>query len=225
MAVANQEGTSMTESSPRPPGRWSNVAPLLGVLFVVFVVASIVAGSTPSGSAAPAKILHFYQTHQHQEDASAFLAAPAVVFGLFWFAYLRNWLQRRDVHERWGAVAFVGGVLFAVVGGVATGIELALVDTPKNLTASTATALNFIEADVPFILASMAFGVMAIATGIAVVKSQYLPTWLGWVSLVLGIAGVLPVGDFLALPAIGVWVLLVTGVMWFRTDPEGKLAP
>jgi hypothetical protein len=214
-----------TGSPPQAPGRWSNVAPLLGLLFVVFVVASVVAGSTPSTSESPAKILHFFQTHQHQEEVSAFLAAPAVVFGIFWFAYLRNWLQRRDVHERWGAISFVGGILFAVVGGIATGVELALVDTPKNLTASTATSLNFLEGDVPFILASMALGVMAIAAGIAMVQSQYLPTWLGRVSLVVGVLAVLPFGDFLALPAIGVWVLLVTGVMWFRTDPEGKLGP
>ncbi len=216
--------TSVTDRPPHVAGRWSKVAPLLGLLFVVLVVASIVLGNTPSTSTSPAKVLRYYQTHQNQEQASAFLAAAAVVVGLFWFAYLRNWLQRRDVHERWGAVAFAGGVLFAVVGGIATGVELALVDTPKYLTPSTAAALNFLEGDIPFILASMAFGTMAIAAGIAMIKSRYLPTWLGWVSLVMGILGVLPVGDFAALPAIGVWVLLVTGVMWFRTDPEGKLA-
>jgi hypothetical protein len=70
----------------------------------------------------------------------------------------------------------------------------------------------------------MAFGAMAIATGVAALKSQYLPTWLGWFSLVLGIIGVLPIGDFFALPAVGVWVLVVAGVMWFRSDPDGALA-
>jgi hypothetical protein len=204
--------------------RWSKVAPPLGLLFVVLVLGSVGFGNTPSTSKSPAAVLAFYRAHQGREYTSAFLAAPAVVVGLFWFAYLRNWLQRRDVNERWGAVAFVGGILFAVVGGIAVGVELALVDTPKYLTPDTAAALNFLESDVPFILASMALGVMAIATGIAAVKNQYLPTWLGWFSLVLGIIAVLPVGDFIALPAIGVWVLLVAGVMWFRKDPEGAIA-
>jgi hypothetical protein len=193
-------------------------------LFVVLVVASVISGNTPSSSESPAKILHFYQTHKNQEYASAFLAAPAVVAGLFWFAYLRNWLQRRDVHERWGAIAFSGGILFAVVGGLAVGVELALVDTTKNLTASTAAALNFLGNDLPFIVASMAFGVMAIAAGIAMVKSRYLPTWLGRVSIIAGVLGVLPFADFAALPAIGVWVLLVSAVMWFRVDLEGSLS-
>ena len=74
-------------------------------------------------------------------------------------------------------------------------------------------------------LASMAFGVMAIAAGVAILKSTLLPTWLGWVSLVLGILGVLPFGDFFALPAIGVWTLILVGVIWFRSDPDGTLAP
>ena len=83
--------------------------------------------------------------------------------------------------------------------------------------------MNFLQGDVPFILASIAFGLTAIAAGIAMIKSRYLPTWLGWFSLVVGILGVLPVGDFAALPAIGIWNLLVIAVMWFRTDPEGSL--
>ena len=69
----------------------------------------------------------------------------------------------------------------------------------------------------------MAFGVMAIAAGVAMLKSALLPTWLGWVSLVLGILGVVPVGDFFALPAIGIWTLIVAGVVYFRVDPDGAL--
>ncbi len=213
-----------TDATHGPTTRWSNVAPLLGLLFIVLVVGSVAFGNTPNTSKSPAAVLAFYNANHGREYTSAFLAAPAVVIGLFWFAYLRNWLQRGDVNERWGSIAFVGGILFAVVGGIAVGIELALVDTPKYLTPDTAAALNFLESDVPFIISSMAFGVMAIATGIAALKSQYLPTWLGWLSLVLGIIAVLPIGDFFALPGIGVWVLLVAGVMWFRKDPEGVLA-
>ena len=69
-------------------------------------------------------------------------------------------------------------------------------------------------------LASMAFGVMAIAAGVAMLKSALLPRWLGWVSLSSGILGVVPVGDFFALPAIGVWTLIVAGVVYFRPGPR-----
>jgi hypothetical protein len=221
MAVEAERYTSQT----RPAGRWSTVAPLLGLLFVVLVIGSVTFGNTPATSKSPAVVLAFYKAHRSREYVSAFIGAPAVVVGLFWFAYLRQWLQRRDVNERWGAVAFAGGILFAVLGGIAVGLELALVDTPKYLTPDTAAALNFLESDVPLILASMALGVIAIAAGIAALKTQYLPTWVGWVSLVVGVIAVAPVGDFISLPAIGVWVLFICAVMWFRDDPDGTLAP
>jgi hypothetical protein len=214
-------------SPSQAPGRWSRIAPLFGVLFVAFVLASVlVGGNTPATNASPVSILHYYRTHKHQVGISALLIPPAVVFGLIWFSYLRNWLQRRDVDPRWGILTFAGGVLFAVSGGIAGGVLIALNDALDHLTLSSAQTLNYLQSeDMTSILGSMAFGLMAIAAGVAILKSAVLPTWLGWVSLVLGILGLLPVGDFFALPAIGVWTLILVGVIWFRSDPDGPLVP
>jgi hypothetical protein len=215
---------SVTDGPSQVPGRWSKIAPLFGLLFVVFVVASIVVANVPASNASPVSILHYYRTHKNQVVISALLIPPAVVFGLIWFSYLRTWLQRRDVDHRWGTITFAGGILFAVTGGSVGGVLISLGDAPDHLTLSSAQTLNFLQNDLPSMLGSMAFGVMAVAAGVAILKSALLPTWLGWVSLVLGILGVLPVGDFFALPAIGIWTLIVVGVIWFRTDPDGSLA-
>ncbi len=215
--------SAVMDSPSQTPGRWSKLAPLLAVLFVAFVVASVVVTNAPKSDASPASILNFYQTHKNQTSISAVLIAPAVVFGLFWFSYLRTWLQRRDVDHRWGTLTLAGGIVFAATGGVAGGVLAALGDSPDHLTLSSAQTLNYLQNDLPAILASAAFGVMAISAGIAMLKSARLPTWLGWVSLILGILGVLPVGDFFALPAVGVWTLLVAGVVYFRADPDGAL--
>jgi hypothetical protein len=213
-------------SPSQAPGRWSKIAPLFGLLFVLFVLASVlVGGNTPATNASQVSILHYYRTHKHQVGISALLIPPAVVFGLIWFSYLRNWLQRRDVDPRWGILTFAGGVLFAVTGGIAGGVLIALNDAPDHLTLSSAQTLNYLQSDMTSILGSMAFGLMAIAAGVAILKSAVLPTWLGWVSLVLGILGLLPFGDFFALPAIGVWTLILVGVIWFRSDPDGTLTP
>lgn len=214
---------AVLDNSPQGPGRWSKNAPLFAVLFVAFVVASIFITNPPASDASPISILHFYRTHKNQVSISAILIPPAVVFGLIWFSYLRSWLQRRDVDHRWGTLTFAGGILFAATGGVAGGALAALGDSPEHLTLSSAQTLNYLQNDLPAILSSMAFGVMAISAGIAMLKSVVLPRWLGWVSVILGILGVLPVGDFFALPAIGVWTLIVAGVVYFRTDPDGPL--
>ena len=94
------------------------------------------------------------------------------------------------------------------------GLLAALGDSPDHLTLSSAQTLNYLQNDLPAILGSMAFGVMAISAGIAMLKSAVLPKWLGWVSLILGILGVVPVGDFFALPAIGVWTLIAAGFLF-----------
>jgi hypothetical protein len=213
----------LMDSSSQAPGRWSRIAPLFAVLFVALVVGSVFAANVPASNASLASILHYYRTHKNQVVVSALLIPPAVVFGLFWFSYLRSWLQRRDVDPRWGTLTFAGGILFAVTGGVVGGVLIALADAPNHLTLGSAQTLNFLQNDLPSMLASMAFGVMAIAAGVAMLKSALLPTWLGWVSLVLGVLGLVPFGDFFALPAIGVWTLIVAGVVWFRTDPDGPL--
>jgi|HubBroStandDraft_6_1064221.scaffolds.fasta_scaffold13396_3 hypothetical protein len=211
------------DSPSQAPGRWSKIAPLFAVLFVAFVVASVFVTNPPASDASPISILHYYRTHKNQVSISAVLIPPAVVFGLIWFSYLRSWLQRRDVDHRWGTISFAGGILFAATGGVAGGALAALGDSPDHLTLSSAQTLNYLQNDMPAILASMAFGVMAISAGIAMLRSAVLPRWLGWVSLILGILGVVPIGDFFALPAIGVWTLIVAGVVYFRTDPDGPL--
>lgn len=215
--------SAVMDSPSQAPGRWSKIAPLLAVLFVAFVVASVAITNAPSSDASPASILHYYRTHKNHASISAVLIAPAIVFGLFWFSYLRTWLQRRDVDHRWGTISLAGGILFAATGGVAGGVLASLGDSPDHLTLSSAQTLNYLQSDLAAILASAAFGVMAISAGIAMIKSTRLPTWLGWVSLILGILGVLPVGDFFALPAVGIWTLLVAGVVYFRSDPDGPL--
>jgi hypothetical protein len=211
-------------SAPSSPlvasGRWSRIAPLCGLLFVLFVVGSVFVATEPSTNASTASILHYYRTHKSQVTISGLLIPPAVVFGLIWFSYLRTWLQRRDVDPRWGTVTFAGGILFAVTGGVVAGVLIALSDSPHHLGASSAQTLNFLQSDLPSMLASMAMGVMGIAAGIAMLKSSLLPTWLGWVSVVVGILSVVPFGDFIALPGIGIWTLIILGVIWFRTDPD-----
>jgi hypothetical protein len=56
-------------------------------------------------------------------------------------------------------------------------------------------------------------------------RTRTLPVWLGWVTLVLGIALVTPVG-FFALIVGMVWILVVS-VMLYRREagPAGRAGP
>ena len=66
-----------TDGLAQAPGRWSKIAPMFGVLFVVFVAASvIVSGNAPASNASTASILHFYRTHKNQTAIAALLIPP-----------------------------------------------------------------------------------------------------------------------------------------------------
>ncbi len=93
---------AITEHPQQAPGRWSKLAPLCGLLFVLFVLGSVFAANVPDSGASTVSILHYYRTHKNQVLISALLIPPAVVFGLIWFSYLRTWLQRRDVDQPMG---------------------------------------------------------------------------------------------------------------------------
>ena len=67
----------------------------------------------------------------------------------------------------------------------------------------------------------MAVGVQLfiLSTGLAVVRTGALPKWLGWVAILLGVAGVTPVG-WVAFLATGVWVLIVSVLLALRERAE-----
>ena len=83
------------------PGRWSKIAPLFGLLFVAFVVASVLVGEHTSHQRLTRLDPPLLPGLISTKWGYRLLIPPAVLFGLVWFSYLRNWLQRRDVDQRW----------------------------------------------------------------------------------------------------------------------------
>jgi hypothetical protein len=56
---------------------------------------------------------------------------------------------------------------------------------------------------------------LAAAVGLAILRGRMLPTWLGWLSLVLAVALLIPYVNWAAVIfAAPLWVLLMTWFMW-----------
>jgi hypothetical protein len=102
------------------------------------------------------------------------------------------------------------------------GFTFTLADGADHLTPDAAQAINALNSDFFFPLAA-GLSTLLLATGISGVRTQVLPAWLSWIAIVLGIAAITPAG-FFAFTAFGLWVLVVSFVLW-RTASATPTAP
>jgi hypothetical protein len=166
-------------------------------------------------------VLTFYQTHQSVTSASALLLGLGIVFGLFFFGYLREYL-RQDRATRWlASTAFGGVLLFAAGGAISAGSLLALGDQPHLLSAAAAQTLNLLQNDGSAGFTQAGLAVFYLATAAAILRGRLLPAWLGWVSVVLGLLAASLVLSFIAFIAVGVWVIVVAIMLWAKAARGG----
>jgi hypothetical protein len=105
---------------------------------------------------------------------------------------------------------------------MAAGIDIALSDVSKHVSPVTIQTLNVFSTDVGGVLGAGGAAAFLLATGIAVTRSEALPTWLGWVGVVLGVAVIaLP---FASGPGAGIWVLIASIVLLATREPAASPA-
>lgn len=209
----------MASVQARRPQRWG---PLSGVAFVVILVVSFFLASTPGSGDSGAKVIAWYanSSNKRAADIQTLLADVAVVFGLFFFGYLRDLMRATDLGRRLAPVMFGGAVVFAGGGLLSSGATWALTDVPKKLTPAAAQALNLVSNDLSGPLITIGVSVLTLASGIVFLKTRMLPQWVGWLSLVIGVAGVLgPIG-FFAFMATGIWILILCYLL-YRQEMAG----
>jgi hypothetical protein len=194
--------------------RWDRLAPLLGLAFVALLVVDItIGGSEPASGASAAKVVAWYTARGNSVRVSDYLMAVVLVVGFLFYGYLRDRLAEGS--RGLAATAFGGAVLFAVSGAVSSGVQLALADTPGKLGLQTAHALNLLTNFTAAIAVSAGASALLIAGSIAILRGAQLPSWTGWLGLVLGVVALVPVANLGLIPA-GVWTLVVSIVLFVR---------
>jgi hypothetical protein len=203
----------------------ARLVPLAGVATVVLVViAFIVGGETPSGDDPIGKIVSFYRDN----DTEQFLAAAFLVWGMAAFLLFASGLWRflRNAEtERRGAssLVLVGAGVLAVGATLFAGITFTLGDFADDLQPQAIQALNALNSDLfpPLTLGVFAF---LIGAGASMIATAALPRWVGWVAMVLGVAALTPIG-FFAFLALGLWILIVSALIFLRRATPTPLAP
>jgi hypothetical protein len=204
------------------------LAPLSGIVFVALIVIGFipVGGETPDTNDSPAKITSFWQDHHDKEVVAALLVGLGAIFLALFVAALRARLRRADEGSSFSSnLILIGGTASVVGFLVAVGFHIALADGgDHNYSPEAMQALNVLDNDSFFAfsipLAIMMFG----AAGETIRAGGELPTWLGWVALVLGIATATPVG-FIAFALIGIWIIVASILLAQRADTAAPAAP
>jgi hypothetical protein len=196
------------------------LAPLTGIAFVVLIVASfIIGGESPDVDDSTADVIDFWSENDSANIWSAVLGGLATVF-LVWFGGSMRVFLRRGEGEpgRLSAIAFAGFLLAAAGGGMFCGFQFSAADTVGDVPEDVTQTLSVLTSDffIPFAAGNL---VAFVASGLAIVRFGVLPSWLGWVALVIGIASLTPIG-FFAFLAGGIWIL-VASVLIYQEGAQG----
>lgn len=194
------------------------LVPLSGIAAVVAIIASFaISGETPDADAPVNEVVAFYTEHDSDQLIAGTLLAYGALLFLIFSSTVAGFLRRAQGDSGGpSALAFGGGVLFTVGALIFAGLAFTLGDAGKGLDPAAVQALNALSSDLFF---PVAIGLVAflLGSGIGILRTRALPSWLGWVAIVAAIVGLTPVG-FFALPVLGLWSLVVSALLFRRAD-------
>jgi hypothetical protein len=201
---------------------WSRLGGLGVVYAVLFVIAQALIGNGPGTGASGAAIVTYYRAHRASEIAGVFVVAVAVVAFSFFLAALRRTLGRNEEAGQLGNVITTGGAVY-IVGLLLMAVSLiALVDAAHHQLGGAAQTLTVFSNDL-WVPVVTGLSVLALGTGVSVLRTGGLPRWLGWASVGLGVLSLSGPAGAIAFLLAPVWALVV-GIAILRA-PLGTGTP
>lgn len=198
-------------------------APLAGlVFFALAIVLFVIGGDNPDVEDSTQDVVDYWSSHDGEAIATGTLSAYAGIFFVWFAASLRSAIQVAEgAPGRLATLAFGGAVLFAVGATVGGSVSLALGDAAGKVPDEVIQALSVLNSDL-FLPFAVGIALTTFATGLAALRFGVLPRWLGWVSIVIAIISVTPLG-FVGFIAGLIWVAVVS-VLLYRA-PIGPAPP
>lgn len=228
-------------SAEEGPGKWrwpreEQLAPLAGVAVLLLGLAGLIVLEGPADRPevdveAGAFIAYFDQTST--VTLGGFLLVLSVGFFLWFLGSLRADLQREEGGVgRLSAIAYGGGIATAVLWLVLPSVSVLGAMDAEHLSPQAAKTI-FILGDAFLYPAAMTAALLVGATGLLALRTEVLPTWLGWLSLALALWLLIPpIGSAAGTPenpaawtalsavdVVPIWTA-VTGVALTLRDPR-----
>lgn len=206
--------------------RWARFAPLTGVAAVVFWVVGffLFVSTEVEGADTAAEILAGYE----EDENAIWIAGWVFVVGGALFLWFVGTLRAR-LFAAEGAPGRLAGIAFGA--GIATAAFLMVLPAgdiaaavADDLEPAAAQALNEVGTAF-FVGAEFSAVALLVATALLALRTGVLPSWLGWVSLVLALwLLIAPIGWLALIFGVPLWVLVVS-VLLFRSGEATVVAP
>lgn len=192
---------------------------VLASIYLVSFVVMMATSTDRKPDADPAKILATYDTTLAQARVQTFALMALCGLLVFLGAAIRSALVRGG--RSWTAdVVLAGFALLAMTYagfGVTTMVLYHAVDIGNPTLVSAANLLDTTN----FLPAMPALMSILIGTGVTTLKNRALPTWLSWVSIVLGVMAPLGPGGFAPFMLLPVWAVVVAATLHRSTETRG----
>lgn len=215
--IYDPEAHPELDTSRSGPPAW--LVPLLGVIFVAVLAVGFGLGwSMPNSDASPGSVVRYYVDHHGRTNTAAILTAVSVPVGLFFFVLLREFLLKSERARPFSTIALAGAIVFGCGGALSAGLTFSLTDVPSRLTPGAAQALNVLNNNLVGGLMIAGLATMQLAFGIAFLVGKAFPAWLGWLTLAIGVVSLLGPLAFIGFIATGVWVLIVSALIYSRME-------
>ena len=202
-----------------PPRR---AASLTGLAAAILGAGAFASAQAPPGiSAGGERVIAFYVDHRSGQLVSDTLWALAFVCFVFFAGTLRNHLRQPPESGALGALILAGAAVTCAGATTFFGFDYVLASVPGSLTPATAQTLNVLALKLflPLAAGGLIFG---IAAGLAIMRSSALPTWLGALAILIGIACATPAG-IAAIVALLLWTALVS-ILVYRNGALHRVA-
>jgi hypothetical protein len=206
-------------------GSWARYAPLSGVLAVALAVVSIIVTGFDDVAAddSVVTVVEFWRDNDSQQIAGAIISALALVPLLWFLGSLRSALRAAEGETgRLSAIAFAGGIVLVAGGAVDASMQFAVADTADELPPVATQTLSALYSDF-FLIFPVGLATFLLASALAILRTGALPSWVGWVALVLGVVALTPISFFVFF-LILVWIAIVS-VMLFQRQPRPPVQP
>jgi hypothetical protein len=188
--------------------RW---LPLTGILTVLIITGGILLGEPPDASNPPQEIVDWYVDNKDTLQYGTIAFVVALILFVTFASYLRSVLDRGEGSTGISSlIAFGGAVVFAVGGAIDATIQFAITEAVDHLEPTQIQTLQALW-DNDWVPLQLGITMFILASGLSIVRHKSLPVWLGWIAVIVGVAGLTPVG-FVAFLATGAWIIVV-GVM------------